>query len=1446
MADPHIPAIVIGDGERNTTSIKQPTSTSTENVHLDDTTGLPRLQDGRIRFLQQPKAVLLGNYWGRCPDATEISGTQNGQNFMIWRQMKKDVPGIARPAPMTRSQSRPTELIDCLPQRVRRLHLRVYDKMEKKQKVAFFLGVAGEEAKLPQGSHYTQGTMYRVFDKKAGVIAFECSAWRDLSASQMQEVSHHLQRLCERIPVAPLDLSKSSMQFLAEAATRYATGQLHSAALPDIRFGRGRYKNKSKLHIVASITIYTAESLTSGYLKQAAKDNLELDVALEDLVQCHTTPDLPRNFRAGHIPDLLNPDECGFTHEQQLRAIQVMQWLQSMCHGRVFGTIRILSPGSAIHAYKESLLNILGCRYTQNTKRSLRDNIYDGGEMYRVKRHQTHFSVEPMWANFSTIRVPLSVPALIRVIEVMESNWLNTADEQLAWESGAIRADFEEELWRDNEPAPETCQPSDRPRTVKLCRKCFTPTQASKMEQHGEELLCPHCVPAAASLPKVLPPPQSCTQCQTEGSACDGKKPVCTSCDILDQDCSYEQDLDEGSDVPQNLDDLTIEQKATIREQKALVKESSAYRAARYTFDRAFMRDAYDRSYSSDEARNAAFKLRSSMLDRGWLLFCEKFEITKDGWYDVYSRKHRPFTESDESRYPWQMSVDARFSVTIDDADQPSTHAVEHLAPTCLLFNSLKDIFDALIIGLFAELCNDPVEERVRQIQTKIDHLYLMRMQVPWERAKRLEMAANDPLIRAVQEQAAKGEADPESCARILEPWQIGSTEIFSPDEKTVVTKERFIGRSLTSKRAKEFPNLTTVEKILDEIESDLVVKFHRVQGTVYLFNPSNAPAQWNWVANRRHYSYKTVWMTRASNKDYITTVKPDTLLLVQAYQLALPPEGRAWMREMLEPYTHHAFRVSYGHAAHGLDMATGFPENYQSLADFVPEDMNIDCEPWIWNMARGNLDQYQEQIYQTIASVPPENDPYWNAANTGRVGVVPPVPKTSWRDVGPTRGKRKYKTKNKGAKKSAGTKSGQQQKPSKEKPSNRTAQPEGAVARANLSNSSNTCYASSTIQAFYGVEPLRQLVDSSTKFPFNIQTGRGLHGMHMLNDPGFANHQALFDQWRAIMALLPSTKDKLRSLYTLEFMRILRRFNDEFPIGQEGDPSSLCDYLLSALDAAGGRSDYLADGDSRQRPNTKLTDHLDLCNREGRMIEPLSEDAPRHWDAHRQTGHDSSADDLSTLWTVFESECTANDCPSPFSRGYGYERFIALSFPLDSPDYTTTRRYTVTQLIDLWHRSSNQSSCEYDRGHGLRNPPAKKILRLPNVLGIRIERMRLDSLLLEGSGDLEGLESLAAMITNPLQLEAEIDLRAYVQQRLPSEDVLGSMEPAEGITKYGLAAIIQHRQSPKHYVAYAKAPDANGNYFWAKFDDMLPTARFEDPFTKQLSLETVKLLRHR
>lgn len=184
--------------------------------------------------------------------------------------------------------------------------------------------------------------------------------------------------------------------------------------------------------------------------------------------------------------------------------------------------------------------------------------------------------------------------------------------------------------------------------------------------------------------------------------------------------------------------------------------------------------------------------------------------------------------------------------------------------------NFLKSAFDVLLIRLVIELCRTPPDDKVKQreLKKRVDHLYLIRMQLPLERKKRLALDPNGVVLRNFQEQSRVGLANYDACR--------DSKSTFWTTFGSSGRRSRYWRPAASAK----FPEQEMVEHILKQIEAASDVPIPRVDGVPYPYDEGSAPTSWQWWDLALIFSDHLNALTKFCNRHYITTCTVSRVLL--------------------------------------------------------------------------------------------------------------------------------------------------------------------------------------------------------------------------------------------------------------------------------------------------------------------------------------------------------------------------------------------------------------------------------------------------------------------------------------------------------------------------------------------------------------------------------------
>lgn len=434
----------------------------------------------------------------------------------------------------------------------------------------------------------------------------------------------------------------------------------------------------------------------------------------------------------------------------------------------------------------------------------------------------------------------------------------------------------------------------------------------------------------------------------------------------------------------------------------------------------------------------------------------KKWRNELDQWPNRYlselpalDRDGRPLESADRSdllRAPLNLVFDALNPAYMVNG-KIVNHDFDNSVPTSSFPNELRWCYGPSLLPLVALLARGVDSGEMERIRQKLDHLYLIALQFPHDVASREQLPAD--VIIAINRQHHTGIAESDACLRITKPWSLPNR------------RHRFQTRSKASTPAKAAVLATDVallEEFISDLERGFGQKLPRSDGhgsAVYLFHPSNKPVSWSWRDVSSWYAHRLRTLTKYCNKHHETKCNRWSLFALHCIQYLQRndernAEGRmAWIIDLQEPYNKHMFRAVSAHRKHKQQMNTGFRNEEISLAAFRKEDCNIDWEPHVVNMMRGEYDQFQERMWQILREDMPLHNPgLWTKQQV--MADAPDLPATKWTPVSALPGRPSS---------TATAPTGQA--------SSNAATPAGKYPRrVNLQNRNSICYASAVVQA--------------------------------------------------------------------------------------------------------------------------------------------------------------------------------------------------------------------------------------------------------------------------------------------------------------------------------------------------------------------------------------------
>jgi hypothetical protein len=307
--------------------------------------------------------------------------------------------------------------------------------------------------------------------------------------------------ICERIPVTlhetGLDVSEidSTLQhFITTTAERHAGITSHK--LPTVKVCPPTRDSPARVESTISVTYRRSLPDAYSHINQAASGGLQMEscslsLALSQLIPYEPAPEIPSAFSLPMPAELPSEASIGFIQDDMRRAVQVMHWMQSHVHGKVFGArkdlsrfvdhlIKLSCAGKASKTYDNVVTVDLEGK--EEPEYDEAKEISYGDELFVVRLKGDKYGIKPrppLHEDFCRAIPIIVLPAirasLHRVLERLDTVFLATGRFEAGWEAACACADFEVEMEAKGTVADANCVylPEDRPHTVHRCHECL-------------------------------------------------------------------------------------------------------------------------------------------------------------------------------------------------------------------------------------------------------------------------------------------------------------------------------------------------------------------------------------------------------------------------------------------------------------------------------------------------------------------------------------------------------------------------------------------------------------------------------------------------------------------------------------------------------------------------------------------------------------------------------------------------------------------------------------------------------------------------------------------------------------------------------------------------------------------------------------------------------------
>lgn len=173
-----------------------------------------------------------------------------------------------------------------------------------------------------------------------------------------------------------------------------------------------------------------------------------------------------------------------------------------------------------------------------------------------------------------------------------------------------------------------------------------------------------------------------------------------------------------------------------------------------------------------------------------------------------------------------------------------------------------------LLIRLVIALCRTSDPDEQAAILRRVDHVYLIRAQIPYSNRLRLAIEPDSDLLRAFEKQMGSGFANKGDCvASGAQFWSVlGGHKRSRYDTKFPGQRDP----------RNEFPDQAKIERILESIDQRCVSESRpmipRISGVPYPYDIGSAPLRWRWTDLIRIFSLHLNVLTAECNRHYHTT----------------------------------------------------------------------------------------------------------------------------------------------------------------------------------------------------------------------------------------------------------------------------------------------------------------------------------------------------------------------------------------------------------------------------------------------------------------------------------------------------------------------------------------------------------------------------------------------
>lgn len=831
--------------------------------------------------------------------------------------------------------------------------------------------------------------------------------------------------------------------------------------------------------------------------------------------------------------------------------------------------------------------------------------------------------------------------AVFLVLQSLKCRFLHTKDIFVAWTDACKIADLQATYGTGPLSGPCMCTPAQAKTEFHACSSCSSMTRCSTLAsawQSGIEYrFCRRCAPPASS-------PDSSPSSSTDSSPADKAKPQRFKSQPGPKRRTERDRISEFTRVKTNMDKVLFPEHKLVYPDKV---------AASITINQ-----------EKDDAHRILRQSHSNDPVTG-----------SSQWQDGYLTS--PITET---QGPMACSVEALMPLVWKDG-VPREHVASNMILTKLYANQLAGSYPPIILPLLHRLDASRSEEERNMLLERIDHIHIIRSQIPWSGVDRLSSDFDRDFIEDFQRQCSTGIAT-----------LTGSQHISEQDSESSSYLWRLSRKPGWDKRTQDqLPELAAVQKFVIDLEAQMGHPIRKINDVPFPFRGGPEYQGWTWVQLYAHFASRLEQLMTNCNVRSRKTVTLPRLICAVLYLVC---QGRVVQSAQLLDvpvciYTRHPLSMSIGKIDHAKHMGTGLSESMPLLlSNFRSEECNLCVEPWHCNAAVSNRQDIKDAMQQDFRlNLRQDNQPHWS---TELLPLETEVTRRYISEYVPIAGQFREERESIGLRDQQNA----QQWPR-------------VPDRCNMHNLGMTCYMSTTLQSLYAVDEYRQTVSKHAQLPYSTSTGRkdtyylpesaassrvSSANVSTYKQTKMADARSLFRMMDVLFGQLSKGGKKLKPTSTQLNLNLLNKIDNRYKNETE-ESAQLLGIYLELLVASADTSQPVSQG-----PLGALSDEQLARNKAGLPPAHLHTEASQTWSAFVSGGYASELTGCMFSQVIKEIACNEPVCPV-IGHSFEHTAQIYLDLPAGATDLS---RFNLTELIDGWQYETIHDGwkCDKDESH--------------------------------------------------------------------------------------------------------------------------------------------------